>query len=73
VKYHAVLFVDRSNDVPDFSSHDALERPRLRRDDANFEAPLAERRGDFQTDEARADDDRALGRIKARDDRSTVG
>ena len=72
MKDDAVLFVNAANDAADLRSHDARERLGLRRDDVHVELAGAERRGDFQADEARADDDHGCGGRGPRDDRPAV-
>jgi hypothetical protein len=69
----AVLFVHLADELSDLRAHHALERDRLRRDDVNFDAASAERRGDFEPDEARAHHDCTLRILAALDDRAAVG
>ena len=73
MKDDAVFFVNAANDTADLRSHDARERLGLRRDDVHVELAGAERRGNFQTDEARADDHDGCGGCCPRDDRPAVG
>ena len=53
-----MLLVQRANEVAQLRAEHALHRPRFRRHDMDFDVAGAQRRRDFQPDEARADDQR---------------
>ena len=73
VEDDAVLLVQRAHEVAERGAEDALQRPRLGRDDVHLEVARAQRRGHLEADEARADDDGALRAPRPRDDRAAVG
>ena len=69
---NAVRFVEALNETPDIVAHDSRERDVFRRDNRHVDIAGAKRRGDFQSDEAGAHDDRALSRLSGGDDRTAV-
>ena len=69
----AVLLVQRAHEVAELGAEDALHRPRLGRDHMHLDVAGAQRRGDLEADEARADHDRALGVLRIGDDGAAVG
>ena len=58
----AMLFMQRADDVAELRAHHVLQRARLRRDHMDLEPAGAQRRRDFQPDEAGADHDHARAR-----------
>ncbi len=67
-------FVKRADEVSERLTHHPLQGPCLGRDDMNLDVTLAQRRRDFQADEARSDHDCALcASLDGADDRLTVG
>ena len=73
MKDDAVLLVERAHEIAELGAENALQRPRFRRDDMDLDAARAQRRRDFEPDEARADDDRAARASSRRDDGAAVG
>jgi len=55
-----VLLVQALHEAADLIAHDPRQRDLLGRDDVDLDFPRAQRRGDFQSDESRADDAGAL-------------
>ena len=72
-KIDAVLLVQAAHEVAELGAQHALQRALVRRDDVHVDAARAQRRGDLEADEARADHDRAPRRCRPRDDGAAVG
>src|SRR4029453_4580453 len=53
---HALRLVQRLNEAADFEAHDVLEPDLARSHDVDFDLHVPKRRGDLESDEARADD-----------------
>ena len=68
-----MLFVEFSNEIAEFRTEDALQRPAFRRDDVNIQVPRPQRGRNLQTDEARADDNGVPRRRCVGDDGARVG
>src|SRR6266700_5883304 len=73
VKNHAVLFVERADEVAHLRTHDPFHRPSLGRDDMDFDVARPQGRGAFQPDEACAQDDYATGGLGTRTAGPAVG
>ena len=73
MEHDALLLVQRSNERAEVVAEHALERKLLRRDDVDVDLARAQRRRDLEADEARADHDGALCRLRRGDDRAAVG
>src|SRR6185437_8977282 len=67
-----MLFLQRAHEIAERRTQHALHRPRLGRDDMNLAAALTQSSRRFETDEARADDDRAAPRLRGGDDAAGV-
>ena len=61
----AMLFVDRADERSELGAKHARHRDRIGTDDMNVDIAGAQRRGDFKTDEARADDHRLAAPLPA--------
>ena len=72
VEDHAVLFVQSAHEVPHLWAQHALHRPLLRRHDVHFDVARAERSGDLETDETRAQYDGPPRRRRPRDDGTAI-
>ena len=59
MKFHTMRFVRFANQMSHFGSQNFRERHRISSDDRDFQFALAQRPRHFQSDEARADHDRA--------------
>ena len=73
VEDDAVLLVQAAHEVSHLRAEHALHRPLVRRHDVHLDPTRAQRCGDFQTDEARADDDCASCRRGGFDDCAAIG
>ena len=73
MKRNALRLVQRSNEPAHFDAHHPLERSAVRRDDIDGDAAGAQRRRDFQPDEAGAGHDDVPGCRRALDDGAAVG
>ena len=73
VEDDSVLLVEFADEVAGLGAEDPFEGSRVRGDDVDLEAALAQRGGDFQPDEACADDDHSPSRAGGGDDRAAVG
>jgi hypothetical protein len=73
VEDHPLGLVEAADEPADVHAEDALQGLGFRGHDVHGEAPLAQRGGDLETDEARADHQRALGGRRSGDDRAAVG
>src|SRR5215471_6168013 len=69
----AVFFMKLANEIAELRTKDAFQRPAFRRDDVNLQIPGPQCGCDFQTDEARADDDGMPRRPRAGDNGTRVG
>ena len=69
----AVLLVQRAHEIAELRPEHAFERALLRRHHMHLDLARAQRGGDLQPDEARADHHRALGLLRLRDDGAAVG
>jgi hypothetical protein len=65
--------VEPPHEQPHLRTQDARQGLLLRRDDVNGEPPLAQRRGDLEADEARADDDDAFRGLGPGNEPAAVG
>src|SRR3569832_115548 len=72
MKDDAVLLVQRAHEIAKLRSKHLFQRSLLRRDHMHLDLAGAQRGGDFQSDEARADDDCALRRLGGGDDGAAV-
>lgn len=72
-KLHALRLVQAADEGAELRPEDALERVSLRGHDDDREPARAQRRRDFQADEARAEHDGAARLGGARDERAAVG
>lgn len=68
-----MLLVEAANEVAQLRTQHAFERAPLGPDHVHLDPPRAERRGDLESHEARAQDDRAPRPVRRLDDRATVG
>src|SRR5262245_12326338 len=68
MKANTVRLVKAADETSDLRPHNAFERLALGRDDMNVDLARAQRCGNFETDEARTDDDRTLRRRSLGDD-----
>ena len=68
----AVLLVKRLHKAAQVGTQNSLHRPFFGRDNVNFNVPRAQRRRDFESDEARAQHDRSARRLRPFDDCSGV-
>ena len=64
MKHDAVRFVQRLDEPADLGAHDPLERDCVRARRRRRRSARAQRRGDLQPDEAGADDDDVLRRLR---------
>ena len=55
-----MLFMQRADEIAELRAEDPFERPLFRRNDMHLDLASAQRRGDFEADEACADHDGAL-------------
>jgi hypothetical protein len=72
VEDDAVLLVHAAYEVAKLTSHDALQRAMVRRDDVHVYAARGQRRRHLEADEARPQHDRAPRLARRGDDRATV-
>ncbi len=70
---HALLPMERAHEVAHLRTEDAFHRPLFRRHHMDFDPARAQRRGDFEPDEARSQHNSAAGRLGALDDGAAVG
>ncbi len=68
-----MLLVEGTHEIAHLGTEDAFHRPFLGRHDVDFQAAGAQRGGDLQADEARADHHGPLGGFGPLDDGATVG
>ena len=68
----AMLFVDRADERSELGAKHARHRDRIGTDDMDLDVVGAQRRSDFETDEARADDHRLAGLFGLCNQRATV-
>ena len=67
-----MFFVKAAHEVAHIGPQDALHRSLLRRHDMDLDLTRPKSGGDFEPDEAGADDDRALRTLRDVDDRAAV-
>ena len=73
MEYDPVVFVELLNEVAEPGPEHTLERTRSRRDDVNVDAPVAQRGGHLETDEARPEHHRPASRLRGLDDSLAIG
>ena len=73
MEFHAMLFMQRADEIAELGPEHAFERTLLRRYDVNFDLASAQSSGGFEADETRTDDHRAFGRFGASDNGAAVG
>src|SRR5262249_17766797 len=73
MEYHAVLLVQRSDEVAELSPEHPLERPFLRRNHVHVDVARAQGGRGLESDKATADDNRALCVLWFADNGSAIG
>ena len=68
-----MLLVETADGVAHLRTEHALERAPVGGDHVHLDVSRAERRGDLEPDEARAQDDHPAGSLRRLDDRAAVG
>src|SRR5262245_18306412 len=61
MKFNAMLFVQGADEIAKLRPEHPFKRSLLRRDDMHFDIARSQRSGCLKANEARTDDDRALG------------
>jgi hypothetical protein len=73
MKDDTLLLVQRLDEAANLAPHDAFERQMVRSDHVHRHAPRPQRRGNFETDEARAHHDHVLRSARLVGQRAAVG